>query len=76
MAAGDQYRRIEPSDMLVFDGENNIVGVRSGKSDPGERRVGAPLTAQKVGALAAGAGGRQAGRRCGRRPPHAGRRTR
>lgn len=53
MATGDQYRRIEPSDMLVFDGENNLVGIRSGKSDSAELRLGAPLTAQQVGALAA-----------------------
>lgn len=48
MAAGDQYRRIEPSDMLVFDDENNLVGLRSGKSDSAEMRLGAPLTAAQV----------------------------
>lgn len=57
MAAGDQYRRIEPSDMLVFDEANNLVGLRSGKSDSAELRLGAPLTAQQVGALAAVFGG-------------------
>ena len=56
MATGDQYRRIEPSDMLVFDGENNLVGIRSGKSDSAELRLGAPLTAQQVGALVSSLG--------------------
>lgn len=59
MAAGDQYRRIEPSDMLVFDGENNLVGIRSGKSDSAELRLGAPLTAAEVGALRTIAGATQ-----------------
>ncbi len=53
MAAGDQYRRIEPSDMLVFDGENNLVGIRSGKSDSAELRLGASLTADQVQATLA-----------------------
>ena len=48
MAAGDQYRRIEPSDMLVFDDANNLVGIRSGKSDSAELRLGAPLTATQA----------------------------
>ena len=51
MAAGDQYRRIEPSDMLVFDDENNLVGMRSGKSDSAEMRLGAPMTAAQVQAV-------------------------
>ncbi len=55
MAAGDQYRRIEPSDMLVFDDENNLVGLRSGKSDSAEMRLGAPLGAEQVAAVLAGA---------------------
>lgn len=53
MAAGDQYRRIEPSDMLVFDDANNLVGIRSGKSDSAEMRLGAPLTAAQVQAVQA-----------------------
>jgi len=53
MATGDQYRRIEPSDLLVFDDENNLVGLRSGKSDSAELRLGAPLTAAQVQAVQA-----------------------
>lgn len=53
MAAGDNYRRIEPTDQLVFDADGALVGVRSGKSDSAELRLGAPLTAAQVGALAA-----------------------
>lgn len=56
MAAGDQYRRIEPSDMLVFDDENNLVGIRSGKSDSAELRLGASLTAEEVGQLSSASG--------------------
>lgn len=40
MAAGDNYRRIEPSDQLVFDSAGALVGIRSGTSDGAELRPG------------------------------------
>lgn len=33
MAAGDNYRRIDPSDQLVFDANGRVIGLRSGKTD-------------------------------------------
>jgi hypothetical protein len=52
MAAGDQYRRIEPADQLVFNEAGALVGLRSGKSDAAEMRLGAPLTEDQAGAVA------------------------
>lgn len=57
MAAGDQYRKIEPSDQLIFDDENNLVGIRSGKSDSAEMRGLSEEDAAAVEALLAGGGG-------------------
>ena len=52
MAVGDRYRAITPRDNLVFDADNNLVGVQSpialGNT---EMRLGAPLTAGQVAAL-------------------------
>lgn len=48
MAAGDNYRRIEPTDQLVFDADGALVGVRSGKSDSAELRG---LNASEVAAI-------------------------
>lgn len=53
MAVGDRYRPITPRDNLVFDADNNLVGVQSpialGNT---EMRLGAPLTAAQVAAIA------------------------
>lgn len=51
MSIGDQYRRIEPADQLIFDEDGSLVGIRSGKSDAAELRLGAPLTAAEVSAV-------------------------
>jgi hypothetical protein len=51
MSVGDNYRRIDPSDQLVFDVDGALVGLRSGKSDAAELRLGAPLTAGEVATL-------------------------
>lgn len=52
MAAGDNYRRIEPADQMVFDADGALVGMRSGNTGS-EFRLGAPLTATQVGSLVA-----------------------
>ena len=59
MAVGDRYRPITPRDNLVFDADNNLVGVQSpialGNT---EMRLGAPLTVGQVAALAGGLSGK------------------
>lgn len=56
MATGDQYRRIQPDDQLIFDATGALVGVRSGRSTATEMRA---LTASQLAAtqaLVSGAG--------------------
>ena len=51
MTIGDQVRRIEPSDQVVFDSDGNVVGLKSGKSSGLEGRMLLPTTADAVQAL-------------------------
>jgi hypothetical protein len=51
MSAGDTYRRLSPSDQLVFDEDGALVGIRSGLSSQAEMRLGAPLVKAVAEAL-------------------------
>lgn len=50
MATGDQYRRIQPDDQLIFDSTGALIGVRSGRSTATELRG---LTATQLSATQA-----------------------
>ncbi len=38
MAIGDTYRKVDPSDLLIFDANNNLIGIKSGTSSASELR--------------------------------------
>ena len=52
MAIGDQVRRISLEDQVIFDSSGNLVGLQSGQSAGQPLRLGGPLTAAQVAALA------------------------
>lgn len=45
MEPGDTSRKIDSNDQLIFDSSNRLVGIRSGKSDSRDFRVGAAAQA-------------------------------
>lgn len=55
MATGDQYRRIQPDDLLIFNSSGRVTGIKSGRSTGAEGRMLSEADAIAAQALVSGA---------------------
>jgi hypothetical protein len=54
MAVGDQFRKIDKNDQLIFDGSNNLVGIQAGNATSPPLRLFNPAKVAALDALVSG----------------------